>query len=112
MNHLVQSVLKILQSVTVPFIAGIICYYWVDAWNQPNPMYAALVTIIFSFFITRIFAAVYEVIIESIFICSFRDRDMYNAAHTPNSIKRAFGLDVVADDTEPTLPKAAQPARE
>mmetsp|Transcript_22494 Transcript_22494/g.57884 ORF Transcript_22494/g.57884 Transcript_22494/m.57884 type:complete len:720 (-) Transcript_22494:322-2481(-) len=108
-NHLVQSVLKILQSITVPFIAGIICYYWVDGVNQPNPMYAALVTIVFSFFITRIFAAVYEVIIESIFICSFRDRDMYNAAHTPDSIKKAFGLDIVPDDTEPTLPKAAEP---
>mmetsp|Transcript_20538 Transcript_20538/g.55280 ORF Transcript_20538/g.55280 Transcript_20538/m.55280 type:complete len:717 (-) Transcript_20538:312-2462(-) len=107
-NHLVQFVLKLLQSITIPFISGLICYYWVNADGNPNAGYCAVITIIISFFLTRIFGAVYEVIIESIFVCSFRDRDMYDAAHTPQTIRNAFGMGSVTVETKPLAPKPVQ----
>jgi len=98
---MVQFILKLLQSVTVPLMTGIYCYYWVREARNPQPMYAALICIIISFFVTRIFASVYEVIIESIFVCAFRDRDKYDAVHTPASIRKAFGMDQRAGQRQP-----------
>jgi hypothetical protein len=36
-----------------------------------------------------------QTVIEAIFVCAFRDRDMYGAKHTPDSIRKALGLEPV-----------------
>lgn len=110
-NHLVQMVLKMLMSITIPLLCGTICYFWVDATKKPDAMYCAMVTVIITFFIARLFAVVFEVIIESIFVCSFRDRDLYSARHTPSSIRVAFGFEAaVPQETAPLVKKKSEPA--
>lgn len=91
-NHMVQWLLKLLMSVTIPFLCGIFCYYWVNGLGKINAVYCALIATIIAFFVTRLFAAVFEVVIETIFLCAFRDREKYKLAHTPDSIRVAFHM--------------------
>lgn len=99
-NHLVQFVLKLLMSITIPFLCGLVCFFWVDRGGKPDPMYCAVVTVVMAFFISRLFAVVFETVIESIFVCAFRDRDLYEARHTPASIRVALGFDAKVQDEE------------
>jgi len=91
-NSFVQTILRLLQSIIIPLVAGWVIYEILTERNKPNPTYATALAVIIAFVIARIFAMVFECTNSAIFVCATTDIKKYEGAFLSDRLRKAFGL--------------------
>jgi len=92
-NKVVVTLLRVIQCVALPLSCGIGCYYnaeFVD--GSTNPVLPSMIVLIIAYAVTRVFSSVYETTVDTLFVCTMRDKDNYDGRHTPEDIKRVLDM--------------------
>merc|ERR1711988_451842 len=92
-NAFVGRILKLLQSFGLPIASSWIAYEVLVMQKMPNPIYATSVVFVIAFVIARGFAVIFEVTIDSLFVCAFRDKDEFGGVFASDRLKTALGMD-------------------
>ena len=93
LNTTVRTILGLIQLLAIPAIAGWLCHYVLESNGRPEPLYAAVVSALFAFLIIRAFALVMSCTLDTLFVCSVRDKAEYEAAFMSERLHSAFGYD-------------------
>ena len=84
---LVQSV------VGVPVACAWACNYYLGTQGNPEPMYASAVVLLMAYVITAAFALVMSCTLDTLFVCTVRDKSEYKGAFMSDRLYAAYGFD-------------------
>ncbi len=94
MNHLVVRLLSTLSLVAIPAACAFTTFYYLtnNQPTRPNPMYPTMFVALISMVITYSSMLVFECAVTTLFVCGFRDMDMFQGKFMSDSMRSAFNL--------------------
>ena len=109
-NKICQKLLKLLIGYSTPVICAVCAFYWLDGdttySDKYNPFYAALVVGLVAFIIADGVCIVFDVAIDTIYICAFKDMEENKPPKfMSNNLRKAFGIDEAEDESSAGVTK-------
>ena len=99
MNATVTNLLTMVCVFTIPIGSSICVYYYLESNTDVlNPIYPAGATLIVAIFVTTACMNVFECVVTTIFVCCFRDSNLYKGKHMSANLRHAFGIPKPPDD--------------
>jgi len=92
-NNLVRTVLAWLQLIALPVGCGWLGNVIIVANNRAQPMYATILIAIAAFIIARAYSVVFGCVLDTLFVCTVRDKNDYAGQYMPANLRKAFGFD-------------------
>jgi len=102
-NLMVKFLLHVLISIGTPLGCAVATFYYLngqsDYTRDFNPIWAAIVVFLSSYIISDGVAAVYDVTIDTIFLCAFKDMKENNPPKfMSNDLREGFGIDKAEEE--------------
>eukprot|EP00966_Prymnesium_polylepis_P185525 4300405-Prymnesium_polylepis.2 len=92
LNTFVGFVLYLIQALGIPCVCGWVCNTRLTYEERiREPIYASGVVFICAFTIAKTFATVFACVLDTLFVCSVKDKAEYKAAFMSDSLRKAFG---------------------
>mmetsp|Transcript_38100 Transcript_38100/g.101325 ORF Transcript_38100/g.101325 Transcript_38100/m.101325 type:complete len:313 (+) Transcript_38100:1534-2472(+) len=119
-NKSVVVILKLMMKVSITVTCTLIAFLYLDGQSsfkeKYNPLWCSLVVLMTSYIIANCFTMVFDVSIDTIYLCSFEDmeRCKANKDATPymsEGLRKAFGIDVADDEAGPAGKAAGEKAK-
>jgi len=102
LNKMVQMLLRVLIGWSTPIACGLATFWILDnlySYKEFNPMFPALVVLIFSYVVTDGICTVYNCIIDTIYLLSFEDMERPGGPiYLSANLREAFGIDTAAQE--------------
>ena len=108
LNTLIRLILQLLQLIGIPLGCAWLCNYTLESRGRPEPMYAAAVVAVLAFFIAQAFALVMACALDTLFVCTVRDKEEYKGAFMGEDLYAAFGFDKSDRKAKKKAKKAAK----
>ena len=92
-NTLVRQILTIVQLVAIPLICYQTCEIALTSRNAFEPFYPSVIVALMALVITNVFALVFGCVLDTLFVCTVRDKNEYKAAFMSDRLYVAYGFD-------------------
>jgi len=116
-NKSVQFILKLLIKITITVSCTLITFLYLDGKSsftaKFNPLWPSLVVVFTSYIIAGAFCTVFDVSIDTIYLCAFEDMERVKAnkeakLYMSDNLRASFGIDKhVADEEADPSTRAA-----
>jgi len=102
-NKIVQKLLSLLIGLSTPVGCAMACFFYLDSQAEYTaeyePLYASLAVLLIAFIVMDCELIVFNVAIDTIYLCAFKDMDENDPpAFMSNDLRAGFGLDKAKDE--------------
>ena len=93
LNTFVRLVLALIQTVGITIFCAWLANAHLTSLGRPEPMYPAAVVALSAYVIASAFALVFSCALDTLFVCSVRDKAEYKGAFMSDGLYAAYGFD-------------------
>ena len=92
-NTLVRTILTLLQLVAVPLACYQMCEIALTSRGSFEPFYPSVIVGLIALVITNVFTLVFGCVLDTLFVCTVRDKAEYKGAFMSDRLYEAYGFD-------------------
>jgi len=88
----ISRIITLLSVTSIPLICSAIGFRIIDDKGVANPMYPTFMILFLSYGVCSCCSSVFQTSIETLYVCSFRDKEKYGGKHLPEQLAKVMGV--------------------